>query len=234
MRYWILAVLISAPAVAQPTSVQPNYCFGFLNAAPNRPDLPNEEALRIQKSHLAHLTALAEKRWLVAAGPVLTPGGPRGFLISKCKSLAEANELTSADPAVQKGRLVAKNHLWSGPEGIGDGYWKQKAENPRAPDRMVKMVVALLQKGADWKGWPAPEVIAAHRSNIESLRKAGPLVAAGPFQPGGDWLGVFIFQGMTLEEARRTAEQDPLASRGNAHAVAYEWMVAEGVFPKSP
>ena len=234
MRSWIVAALVSLPACAQPVEMpKPNYCFGFLNAVANRPQLPQEEVLRIQKEHLAHLGALAEKRWLVAAGPILTPGGPRGLLISRCRSVAEANELASADPAVKNRRLWVESYLWTGPDGIGDAYWKGKEANPQAADRMLKHSIVFLRKGASWSGWPAKEVLEAHFANVRSLKKATRLVAAGPLHDGGARLGVFVFEETAIDEARRLVEQDPLVAGGHASVEAYEWLVADGVFPKA-
>ncbi len=231
MRSWIVAALAGLPACAQPVTMpKPNYCFGFLNAVPDRPQLPPDEATRIQKEHLAHLGALAEKRWLVAAGPILTPGGPRGLLISRCQSVAEANELASADPAVKNRRLFAANYLWTGPEGIGDGYWKRKETNPQAPDRMLKHSIVFLRKSSTSRADKA--AFAAHLAHVEALRKSGRLVAAGPLQDAGDLLGVLVFEETPIDEAGRLVEQDPLVAGGHARVEAYDWLVADGVFPK--
>ena len=234
-RLWTLVALSSLSGLAQRVEFpKPNYCFGFLHAVPNRPVLPSEEAMRIQRDHMAHLGALASKRWLVGAGPILTPGSVRGILISRCQSVEEADKLASADPAVKAGRLFAENRLWSGPEGIGDRYWKEKAENPQAKDRMLKHAVVLLRQSANWSGWPGKEVVSAHLARVEHLKSTGKLLAFGPFTEGGDWLSLFLFDGVGVEEARQLGEQDPMVAGGHARVETYEWMATEGTFPKPP
>ncbi|MCW5983554.1 MAG: hypothetical protein KIT09_36020 [Bryobacteraceae bacterium] len=220
-------------AAAQPVEFpKPNYCFAFLHAVAGRPELPEAEAMDIQKRHLAHLGWLWEKGWLEAAGPIVTAGGPRGILISHCKSVAEANELASADPAVQNKRLYVESHFWAGPAGIGERYRKEKAAKPDAEDRMTKHALVLLRKSATWSGWPPAEVFEAHFAHIAALKKAANAVAVGPFIEGGEWLGVFVFRDTPLDDARRLAQQDPMVRGGFARLEAYEWLVADGVFPE--
>jgi uncharacterized protein YciI len=212
----------------------PNYCFAFLNAVPDRPQLPEKEAMEIQKQHLAHLEKLWEQGWLEAAGPIVTPGGPRGILISKCKSVEEANELASADPAVRNRRLYVESYRWSGPDGIGEAYRKQKAANPGSQDRMVKHGLVLLRKSEAWTGWPSKEVFEGHLEHIGQLRKAGKLLAAGPFHDGGAWIGVIVLRETSVADARSMSEKDPLVTNGFARVEAHEWSVVDSVFPPAP
>lgn len=227
-----LAIAWIAPAaLAQPVEFpKPNYCFAFLSAVPNRPDLPEKEAMEIQKQHLEHMGSLWEKGWLEGAGPILTLGGPRGILISKCKSVAEANEFASADPAVRQKRLSVESYQWAGPEGIGADYRKEKAANPASEDRMARYALVLLRKSAGWSGWPSKEVFEAHFAHAAALHETRKLAAAGPFIDGGDWLDVFVFRDTPLGEAKKSVEQDPLVRGGFARVEAYDWLVGEGIF----
>ncbi len=214
---------------AQPIPApKPNYCFGFLKAVPNRPTLSKEETDRIQAAHLAHLKALGEKRWLRAAGPIATPGPIRGILISACKSVEEANELASADPAVKGGRLAVESYSWVGPEGIADRYWKERESNPNAPDKMTKHALLIMHNTGEWKMTPA--LFEKHHAYIAPARKSGKLAAAGPFFNSPAILGVYVLRDTTLDEARKFAEADPLFQHG-ARVEALEWWVAENVLP---
>ena len=219
--------------LAQPAPMpEQNYCFGFLRAVPDRPTLPEAEGMRIQKEHLAHLNALAEKRWLVGAGPILTPGGLRGLLISKCASVEEANELAGADPAVKAQRLFVETVRWSGPPGIGERYSKEKSADPNYKVRMQKHPLVLLKKSAAWKDWPSKETFQQHFEHLMGIRKQGKLAAAGPFRDGGQWIGVFIFSaGLSPDEARALSEADPLVKSGYATVELLEWLAADGTFP---
>ena len=50
------------------------------------------------------------------------------------------------------------------------------------------------------------KIQAAHMSNIDSLAKAGSLLAAGPFNGGG---GLFVLVAATIEDARNILNSDP-------------------------
>ena len=93
---FILILLLATSAFAE------DFCFGFLNSFPDRKQIPTAEAEKIQEGHLAHMTAMAKAGHLLAAGPFLTPGGPRGIIVYRCTSLEQAKEWTAKDPAKQK------------------------------------------------------------------------------------------------------------------------------------
>lgn len=209
---------------------EPNLCFGFLKAVPDRPELPKEEAERIQAAHIGHLTALGKKRWLLAAGPIGTPGPIRGILISACRSVEEANELASADPAVRKGRLVAENFRWSGPEGIAKVYWEKHEADPKAQDKMIKHSLVLVRNGGEWRTPPAA-VWSQHQARQQSLRKTGMLAAGGLLHQAGPLVAVFVFRNTPPQDAGKLVQSDPLFE-GNVSVETLEWWVADGVLPE--
>ncbi|MBL8173701.1 MAG: hypothetical protein JNK48_03475 [Bryobacterales bacterium] len=224
-----VALLLLAAAQAQPR-IKPNYCFGMLMASPNRPDIPKDEAMKIQEGHMAHLNALAEKNWLVAAGPMMTPGNLRGLVISKCKSLDEARQFAGQDPAVKAGRLFLEAYLWQAPEGLGDRYRAEQYKNPQAKVTMVKYPIAFLIKTVQWNGWPSMALLKEHGASVSAHLNSGKMKTAGPFEDGGSKIGVFIFAPMPLEEARQIAENDPTVKAGLARVEMMEWLAADGTF----
>ena len=78
------------------------------------------ETRRIQDAHMKNILRMAEDGKLVAAGPFLDNGKLWGIFVFKVESLAEATELTEADPAVRAGRLAMEVHPWpwSIPKGV--------------------------------------------------------------------------------------------------------------------
>lgn len=230
LRLTLLA-LLAGNAVGQPV-IQPNYCFGMLMSVANRPRLSDDEAQKIQAGHMAHLNALGEKRWLVAAGPMTTPGNLRGLVISKCKSIEEARELAAQDPAVKNGRLYIEAYPWQAPEGLGDRYWAEYAKNPDRKVTMVKHPLAFLVKSVQWNGMPSMERLKEHGAAVKAHLESGKMKSAGPFVDGGSKIGVFIFAPMPVEEARQLAESDPLVKLGVARVEMLEWIAAEGTFPQ--
>lgn len=93
--------LLLCPILPAAPGLHP-YCWGFLNAHPERAEIPDAQAQEIQKGHIAHLNRMASEGNLLAAGPLATPGGARGILVFRCTSAAEP------DPAVLNKRLSIK------------------------------------------------------------------------------------------------------------------------------
>lgn len=201
-------------------------------AAANRPALPNEEAQKIQAGHMNHLNALAEKRWLVAAGPMVTQGNMRGLVISRCKSVEEAREYAAQDPAVKAGRLYLEVYPWHAPDGLGDRYWAEQTKDPQRKVTMVKYPIAFLVKSVQWNGMPPVERMKEHGAAVAVHLASGRMKSAGPFVDGGAKIGVFVFAPMTVDEARQLAEADPLVKAGLARVEMLEWLAADGTFPR--
>jgi uncharacterized protein YciI len=231
---WALLFVSLASARAE------SYCFGFLNAHPDRKEIPEAQAQEIQKGHLAHMNRMAIAGHLVAAGPMATPGGPRGIIIYHCSSIAEAQERTALDPAVANKRLTPEFYRWNGPDGIGKALLAKLQADPNTKLNMVQLPFFLLRKTDKWgENGPAEPVLAEHFKQVMGLRTAGKLRMAGPFQgeqgklgtPSGA-LGVFVFAAMPLEDAKAIAERDMLVRDGYASLAAYMWYVADEAIPK--
>jgi uncharacterized protein YciI len=89
------------------------YVMAFLKRGPNRAK-DAEEAKKIQAGHMANISRMAQSGKLVVAGPFLDNGDLRGIYIFNVESVAEAEELTKTDPAIQAGTLVMELHPWYG------------------------------------------------------------------------------------------------------------------------
>lgn len=123
--YLSLFLVLTVPALAQrefkmtegdTTFVMKRYVFMHLLAGPERSQ-DSTEASQIQQQHLAHLNKLAESGKLAMAGPFQDGGNYRGLLIFDIETIAEAEQLESEDPAVQKGRLKMQSFYWWGAKG---------------------------------------------------------------------------------------------------------------------
>lgn len=89
------------------------YVMAFLKTGPNQDHEPEAVAV-LQRGHMEHMRRMADDGKLVMAGPFLGGGELRGIFIFAVETLAEAEALTAADPAVQAGRLVMELHPWYG------------------------------------------------------------------------------------------------------------------------
>lgn len=89
------------------------YVMAFLYRGPNR-DRSQEEANTLQRAHLDNITRLAQEGKLVMAGPFMDDGELRGIYIFNVDSVAEAETLTSTDPAIKAGSLRMELKPWYG------------------------------------------------------------------------------------------------------------------------
>jgi uncharacterized protein YciI len=93
------------------------YVMAFLRKGPNR-NLDSTEAANLQMAHLENIGKMAEAGKLVLAGPFFGDGDIREIYIFNVESLAEAEELTNSDPAIQAGSLVMDLKEWYGSAGL--------------------------------------------------------------------------------------------------------------------
>ena len=226
MRNWVLPFLMFCAAAHAEV-----YCFGFLNSHPERKEIPEAEAAEIQKGHLAHLNRMASEGHLLAAGPLMTPGGARGIVIYRCESLDQAREWSAQDPAVRNKRLTLEVYRWMGPDGMG-------LASPDAKYEMVRLPLIVMRKTDKWAVGPPEPIFREHYQSLLPLGKQGTLRAAGPFVDGDGKpgtipgvVGVFVFKTMPLEEALAIANKDPMVREGYARMDAYEWYVANEAIP---
>ena len=88
------------------------YYFGFLKKGPKWTPEQTAETRTIQEGHMAHLNESGKTGKLVVAGPLSDAGDLRGILVYKTATIAEANAIAAADPAVKAGRLAVEMHTW--------------------------------------------------------------------------------------------------------------------------
>ena len=93
------------------------YVVAFLKRGPNQ-DQSAEEAMELQKAHLANIHRLADEGKLLLAGPFVDDGDLRGIYIFDVTTVDEARELTATDPAIKAGRLAMELHPWFGSAAV--------------------------------------------------------------------------------------------------------------------
>jgi uncharacterized protein len=90
------------------------YVMAFLKRGRKRWMIDSVTANKLQKAHLENITRLAEEGKLVVAGPFLENTDLRGIYIFDVKTVAEAQQLCSTDPAIQAESLTMELHPWYG------------------------------------------------------------------------------------------------------------------------
>ncbi len=93
------------------------FVIAFLYRGPNR-DRDSLEAAELQNAHMENINRLAEEGKLVLAGPFFGDDDLRGIYIFDVGSIAEAEELTNSDPAIQAGSLRMDLKEWYGSAAV--------------------------------------------------------------------------------------------------------------------
>jgi uncharacterized protein YciI len=101
---------------AEPAALE-QLVFGFLMRG-TRTSQSREEAMEIQKEHLAYMDGLHKQGKLIMAGPFLDDSEWRGVVVYRVASAEEARALAAGDPAVKAGRLVIDARPWATWRGI--------------------------------------------------------------------------------------------------------------------
>ena len=206
-----------------------DFCFGFLNAVPNRKEIPTAEAEEIQKGHIEHMGNMAKAGRLLAAGPFMTPGTMRGVVVYRCASLEETVKWTAKDPAVINNRLTLDLHIWRGPDDFGEPLAGRFKADPDTKIEMTKLSLVLFRKTSNWSSKaPADE----QRGAAQKLLADGVLRTAGPFVDSKQFAALWVFGDMALEEAAKFAENTPLVKGGYATVQALTWFIADDAIPK--
>ena len=89
------------------------YVVAFLSKGTNH-GLDSAAEAELQLAHLQNIGRMALEGQLALAGPFMGEGDIRGIYIFNVKTLAEAEELTKSDPAIQAGSLVMELREWYG------------------------------------------------------------------------------------------------------------------------
>ncbi|MDU8884776.1 hypothetical protein RXV94_01305 [Yeosuana sp. MJ-SS3] len=101
----------------QDTIIMQQYFMAFLKSGPIRSQ-NEEEAARLQKEHLAHLSKMYELGYADISGPFGDNGEIRGITIYNVPTIEMADSLANSDPMVKAGRLVIEVHPWWAAKGF--------------------------------------------------------------------------------------------------------------------
>lgn len=110
------------------------FVMALLSEGENQ-DLDSLEKIDLQRGHMDNINRLAEEGKLVLAGPFYNNPNSNlsGIYIFNVTTIAEAEELTMTDPAIQQGALKMELLLWYGSAAlleINDIHSKIAKENP--------------------------------------------------------------------------------------------------------
>jgi uncharacterized protein len=110
-------------------------------------------------------------------------------------------------------------------------------QKPGPTYEMTTYIMGLLRKGPNWTGADTPEtqrLQEGHMANIQKMADTGKLIVAGPFGDNGDLRGVFIFEKVSLDEARSMVAADPAVKAGRFIMELHPWFAAAGLRVNPP
>jgi len=90
------------------------YIMAFLKKGRKRWMIDSTTVNKLQKAHMENIARLADEGKLVVAGPFTDNTDLRGIYIFDVKTVAEAQQLCSTDPAIQAESLTMELHPWYG------------------------------------------------------------------------------------------------------------------------
>ncbi len=100
------------------------------------------------------------------------------------------------------------------------------------PPGMHRYIFGLIRRGpavTEITPAEAMDLQRQHLANIERLARLGKIVAAGPFEGGDDWRGIFIYNVSTKAEAQALVDSDPLVKAGRLVVDLVPWWASDGL-----
>ena len=95
---------------------------------------------------------------------------------------------------------------------------------------MKRYVFMLLEQGENrtQDSISAANIQKGHMEHLDKLAAMGKLVMAGPFEKGGKYRGLLIFDTETTEEAEQLEQDDPAVKSGRLKMTTFFWWTAKG------
>ena len=115
-----------------------------------------DEGERIQFAHMANIRKMAQDGILMSAGPFDDkPNTINGSFVfrfdAQVPPLESARQIAAQDPTVLEHRNTVDAHVWSGPQGIGDEYFRLHKLDPKTPENMQVHPLCMFYRGPAWE-----------------------------------------------------------------------------------
>lgn len=109
---------LALPHAQDDGSGMQQYWFGLIKRPSSAPTLSAEQAMELQRGHMANIGRLVADGSMVLAGPFGHDGELRGLFIYDVETREQAEALVAGDPAVAAGRLEVELYPWWGPTAL--------------------------------------------------------------------------------------------------------------------
>jgi uncharacterized protein YciI len=222
----LFAALQAAFGQEQPGSSPKQYFLVLLKRPANAPQLSKEAGEKLQQEHMANIRKLHQEHKLLMAGPFADDTMLRGIFVLQAESLAQAQQWTHSDPAIEAGRLEPEVH---GPWRIDGNAIHDPGDDTQA---MEQYTVVLTLAGENWKPDTAPfaEVMTRHVAFMKDMFDRGNVALAGtfPFSDPDELKGVGIYR-EGIADITKFIASDPLVKADVVKPELHPWITAKGV-----
>jgi len=106
------------------------------------------------------------------------------------------------------------------------------APEPAGHSDVALYQLGLLRKGPNWTGERnalEDSLQTEHLRNMRRLYEDGLMIAAGPFEGGGDLSGLFVFGGASVDQIERETQRDPRIRTGRLTLDLHTWQAPAGI-----
>lgn len=106
---------------------------------------------------------------------------------------------------------------------LSASVYSQHDKKPEEQIRQYWFVMLTAGNNRTQDSVAAAKIQEGHRANIHRLYNEGKLKVAGPFGDEGKWIGIFIFDCSTREEAEKLLATDPAIAAGRLNFEIHPW-----------
>ena len=223
LRLFLALLAFSSSAIAQVAPM--HYYFVLLVRPENAPSITQEAGEKIQEAHMANIRKLGSEHKLAIAGPFLEDSSLRGIFVFRAGSVAQVEEWTHTDPAIQAGRLSPEIH---GPWLIDESA----LHDPGTTKGIEQYTLVFLKSTEKWnpKSPGFADAMNQHAAFMKQMTEQGKLAITGLFSSTatGDLCGVAIFR-VGSEQTAKLIQSDPSVRAGQLKPEIHPWATGKGV-----
>lgn len=224
----IASILLHQATATPQVKVEPKmrtYQFVMLSAGKSKDDLSQEQIDMKQAQHLEMMRSMWDSKMAIIMAPVTNDPKLKAIMIMDVVAPSEASEVLKRDPWISGGYLKMESITW----------WSEENSIRRGKDlaTMGNYYLGLLRRPENLEKLTpeaSSELQEGHMANINRMAKDGYLVAAGPFENGGNLRGLFFFKGIDPKKIEAEVAKDPVVAAGRLKLELTQLSISKGSF----
>lgn len=220
-----LNLIAVGPATSQvaPTPSKRNFFWVFLTKGENNEmvkQMKPEEVKKMQADHVGNLGTLGKAGLALTAGPLGDNGFIRGIVLLKVDTKEQALDCFKNDPFVQNRILAVDCYpVRLNPSNVSKTY---------TPDKMRQYSLAIISKGANWKGKDGTAVDKLF-ANFKKISVEGEVAVPATFSQVGDRLGLLMLRASGVDHIKSLIETDNAVKQGKIQVTVHPLWLNDGI-----